>query len=296
MAQILNGNSIAAQIRAEVAKQVSNVSAEHGITPGLNLLLVGDDPASDVYVRNKARDCSEVGINSTVVRTSADTSETEVITLIQQWNAEATVHGILVQLPLPRHINEQRVLQAIHPDKDVDGFHPMNVGRMTVGLDAFIPCTPAGVLEMLRRSDIRPEGKHVVVVGRSNIVGKPLAILLSQKHPMGNATVTLCHSGTTDLAAHTRRADIVIVAVGKANTITADHVKDGSVVVDVGMNRIAQPGGKSKLVGDVAYEEVAAKAAAITPVPGGVGPMTRAMLLVNTMKAYATFRRIPEQQ
>lgn len=256
-----------------------------GRSPGLNLLLVGEDPASQVYVRNKAKDCEEVGINSTIVRLPASATEHEVISTVEQWNSDDTVDGILVQLPLPKHINEHRVLEAISPAKDVDGFHPMNAGKLLIGLDGFVPCTPAGVVEMLRRTGIETNHKHVVVVGRSNIVGKPLAVLLAQKHDVGNATVTICHTGTPNIAVHTVQADIVVAAVGKINTITAKHIKPGAVVVDVGMNRIDLPDGKSKLVGDVAYEEVAEKASAITPVPGGVGPMTRAMLLCNTITA-----------
>lgn len=256
-----------------------------GRSPGLNLLLVGEDPASQVYVRNKAKDCEEVGINSIIVRLPASATEHEVISTVEQWNNDDSVDGILVQLPLPKHINEHRVLEAISPAKDVDGFHPMNAGKLLIGLDGFVPCTPAGVVEMLRRTGIETNHKHVVVVGRSNIVGKPLAVLLAQKHDVGNATVTICHTGTPDIAVHTVQADIVVAAVGKINTITAKHIKPGAVVVDVGMNRIDLPDGKSKLVGDVAYDEVAEKASAITPVPGGVGPMTRAMLLCNTITA-----------
>lgn len=285
MAQIINGKEIAAQIRQEVAEESAAVLEALGRPPGLNLLLVGEDPASQVYVRNKAKDCDEVGIASVVERLPASTSELEVLSLISAWNANDRVDGILVQLPLPKHINEHVVLQTIHPDKDADGFHPMNVGRLMIGLDGFVPCTPSGIIEMLRRSGIATQGKHVVVVGRSNIVGKPIAVLLAQKKSVGNATVTICHTGTPNIAMHTRMADIVIAAVGVPNMITADHVKEGAVVIDVGMNRIDLPDGKGKLVGDVAYAEVAEKASFITPVPGGVGPMTRAMLLVNTVTA-----------
>lgn len=285
LAQIINGKEIAAQIRQEVAEESAAVLEALGRPPGLNLLLVGEDPASQVYVRNKAKDCDEVGIASVVERLPASTSELEVLSLISAWNANDRVDGILVQLPLPKHINEHVVLQTIHPDKDADGFHPMNVGRLMIGLDGFVPCTPSGIIEMLRRSGIATQGKHVVVVGRSNIVGKPIAVLLAQKKSVGNATVTICHTGTPNIAMHTRMADIVIAAVGVPNMITADHVKEGAVVIDVGMNRIDLPDGKGKLVGDVAYAEVAEKASFITPVPGGVGPMTRAMLLVNTVTA-----------
>ncbi|MCO6466619.1 MAG: bifunctional methylenetetrahydrofolate dehydrogenase/methenyltetrahydrofolate cyclohydrolase FolD [Bradyrhizobiaceae bacterium] len=294
MAQIIDGKAIAADIRQELQTDVAEVEKALGRPPGLNLLLVGEDPASQVYVRNKAKDCAEVGIASVVQRLPATTSQAEVLALISQWNADDSVDGILVQLPLPKHIDEHRVLEAIDPRKDADGFHPMNAGKLMIGLEGFVPCTPAGVVEMLRRSKIDTQGKHIVVVGRSNIVGKPLAILLAQKHAMGNATVTICHTGTPDIAVHTRMADIVVAAVGRPDTITADHVRDGAVVVDVGMNRVDLPDGKSKLVGDVSYAEVAAKASHITPVPGGVGPMTRAMLLVNTVEAAR--RRVRELQ
>jgi len=285
LAQIIDGKHIASQIRAEIRDQMDDLIQSLGRSPGLNLLLVGEDPASQVYVRNKAKDCEEVGINSIIVRLPASATEHEVISTVEQWNNDDSVDGILVQLPLPKHINEHRVLEAISPAKDVDGFHPMNAGKLLIGLDGFVPCTPAGVVEMLRRTGIETNHKHVVVVGRSNIVGKPLAVLLAQKHDVGNATVTICHTGTPDIAVHTVQADIVVAAVGKINTITAKHIKPGAVVVDVGMNRIDLPDGKSKLVGDVAYDEVAEKASAITPVPGGVGPMTRAMLLCNTITA-----------
>lgn len=285
MAQIIDGKGLAAQIRREVRDEVMAMNNRTGTVPGLNLLLVGEDAASQVYVRNKAKDCEEVGIRSVIQRLPATASEQEVISIVEEWNSDTTVDGILVQLPLPKHINEHQVLETINPGKDVDGFHPMNAGKLMIGLDGFVPCTPAGVIEMLRRTGIETNGKHVVVVGRSNIVGKPLAMLLAQKRPVGNATVTLCHTGTADISVHTRMADIVVAAVGRPNTITADHIKPNAVVVDVGMNRIDLPDGKSKLVGDVAFNEVAEKASAITPVPGGVGPMTRAMLLVNTLAA-----------
>lgn len=282
---IIDGNALAATIRVEVAERVSRLISDHGITPGLNLLLVGEDPASTVYVRNKGKDCEKVGICSTILRLPATATEDDVIACVQSWNADAAVHGILVQLPLPKHINEHRVLRTIDPDKDVDGFHPVNAGKLMIGLDGFIPCTPYGVLEMLRRYEIETSGKHVVVVGRSNIVGKPLSMLLAQKRSPGNATVTICHTGTPDIAEHTRRADIVISAVGTNGLITADHIREGAVVIDVGINRITLADGTTKLVGDVDYASVAPKASAITPVPGGVGPMTRAMLLQNTLTA-----------
>jgi len=285
MPTIIDGNALAATIRGEVAEKVTDLVATHGIKPGLNLLLVGEDPASTVYVRNKGKDCENVGIRSTIVRLPATATEDEVIACVQAWNADDSVHGILVQLPLPKHIDEHRVLRTIDPDKDVDGFHPVNAGKLMIGLDGFIPCTPYGVLEMLKRYNIETSGKHVVVVGRSNIVGKPLAMLLAQKRSPGNATVTICHTGTPDIAEHTRRADIIVSAVGMHGLITADHIRDGAVVIDVGINRITLADGTTKLVGDVDYAAVAPKASAITPVPGGVGPMTRAMLLQNTLTA-----------
>lgn len=285
MAVLIDGNALAAEIRAEVQAEVAALHAETGIVPGLNLLLVGEDPASAVYVRNKGKDCEKVGITSTILRLPATATEQEVLDVVLAWNADASVHGILVQLPLPKHINEHRVINAISPLKDVDGFHPESAGKVMIGLDGFIPCTPYGVLEMLRRYNIETSGKHAVVVGRSNIVGKPLSILLAQKRTPGNATVTICHTGTPDIAAYTRTADILISAVGSHGVITKDHVKPGAVVIDVGINRITLPDGTTKLVGDVLFDEVEPIAQAITPVPGGVGPMTRAMLLRNTLKA-----------
>ena len=285
MAVLIDGNALAAEIRAEVQAEVAALYANTGIVPGLNLLLVGEDPASAVYVRNKGKDCEKVGITSTILRLPATATEQEVLDVVMAWNADASVHGILVQLPLPKHINEHRVINAISPLKDVDGFHPESAGKVMIGLDGFIPCTPYGVLEMLRRYNIETSGKHAVVVGRSNIVGKPLSILLAQKRTPGNATVTICHTGTPDIAAYTRTADILISAVGSHGVITKDHVKPGAVVIDVGINRITLPDGTTKLVGDVLFDEVEPIAQAITPVPGGVGPMTRAMLLRNTLKA-----------
>ncbi|MBM4179136.1 MAG: bifunctional methylenetetrahydrofolate dehydrogenase/methenyltetrahydrofolate cyclohydrolase FolD [Ignavibacteria bacterium] len=285
MAVLIDGNALAAEIRAEVQAEVAQLRSEMGIVPGLNLLLVGEDPASAVYVRNKGKDCEKVGITSTIMRLPAGASEQEVLDVVQAWNADPAVHGILVQLPLPKHIDEHRVINAISPLKDVDGFHPQSAGKVMIGLDGFIPCTPFGVLEMLRRYNIETSGKHAVVVGRSNIVGKPLSILLAQKRKPGNTTVTICHTGTPNIAEYTRMADILISAVGSHGVITKDHVKPGAVVIDVGINRITLPDGTHKLVGDVLFDEVEPLAQAITPVPGGVGPMTRAMLLRNTLKA-----------
>ena len=285
MAVLIDGNALAAEIRAEVQAEVSQLREETGVVPGLNLLLVGEDPASAVYVRNKGKDCEKVGITSTIMRLPATATEQQVLDVVNTWNADASVHGILVQLPLPKHINEHRVINAISPLKDVDGFHPESAGKVMIGLDGFIPCTPYGVLEMLRRYSIETSGKHAVVVGRSNIVGKPLSILLAQKRNPGNATVTICHTGTPNIADYTRTADILISAVGSHGIITRDHVKPGAVVIDVGINRITLPDGTHKLVGDVLFDEVEPLVKAITPVPGGVGPMTRAMLLRNTLKA-----------
>jgi methylenetetrahydrofolate dehydrogenase (NADP+) / methenyltetrahydrofolate cyclohydrolase len=284
MAQIIDGKALAKEILAEVKADVDAMIEAGMSIPGLNLLLVGEDAASEVYVRNKAKDCEKVGIRSTIVRMDASTSEESVIAQVEAWNSDPSVHGILVQLPLPKHIDEFRVINAIKPTKDVDGFHPVNAGKMMIGLDGFIPCTPAGVLEMLKRMNIETSGKHAVVIGRSNIVGKPISMLLAQKRQPGNATVTLCHTGTRDLREHTKKADILIVAVGRAGVITAEDIKPGAVVIDVGINRV-EIDGESRLVGDVDFPSVEPIAGAITPVPGGVGPMTRACLLMNTVKA-----------
>lgn len=291
MSKIIDGNAIALEIRNEVTEQVAQMQQQFGITPGLNLLLVGSDPASEVYVRFKAKDCEKVGITSTIVRLPADASQQQVLDIIREWNADKAVHGILVQLPLPKHIDEQTVLQSVTPEKDVDGFHPINAGRLLIGLPGFLPCTPAGVLEMLKRSNIETSGAHAVIVGRSNIVGKPLAALLAQKRPQGNATVTVCHTQTRNLHDYTRSADILIAAIGVAKAITAEHVSEGAVVIDVGINRTTAADGTSKLVGDVDFDAVVDKVRAITPVPGGVGPMTRAMLLKNTIIGAENFIR-----
>lgn len=285
MAQLIDGTAMASVIRQEIAAQVNTRLAGGSPPPGLNLLLVGDDPASEVYVRYKAKDCAAVGIASTIVRLPAEATQDEVLSIVRQWNADRHVHGILVQMPLPKHIDEHAVICAIDPAKDVDGFHPSNVGNLMIGVESFVPCTPLGVLEMLKRSGIDPSGAHAVVVGRSNIVGKPLAMLLAQKRPQGNATVTICHTGTRNLAEITQTADILIAAVGRAGIITAHHVRADAVVIDVGINRLTQPDGSSKLVGDVDFPAVEPLVRAITPVPGGVGPMTRAMLLRNTLWA-----------
>lgn len=290
MAHIIDGKAIARTIRSEVAEQVRLIVNRNQRNPGLNLLLIGDDPASNIYVRNKSKDCEQVGITSVVQRLPVDVSEQQVLEIIEMWNADEAVDGILVQLPLPKHIDEHRVIRTIDPSKDVDGFHPISAGNLMIGLDGFIPCTPAGVLELLKRSNIDPGGMHAVVVGRSNIVGKPLSMLLAQKRPQGNATVTICHTGTRNLIEYTRTADLLVAAVGRAHAITREHVKDGAVVIDVGINRVSTPGGET-MVGDVDYKSVFDVVSAITPVPGGVGPMTRAMLLTNTLRAYHGLRQ-----
>lgn len=284
MAMVLDGKKLAAEMRQEMAGDVVTLK-QRGVIPGLGVILVGDNPASRSYVSAKEKACEETGLHSREITMPATATKAEILDAVQALNTDPAIHGILVQLPLPETAMEQAVINAIDPDKDVDGFHPVNVGRMTLGLPAFIPCTPHGVLHMLARGGFPPAGKHVVVVGRSNIVGRPLANLLSMKNALGNATVTLCHTGTPDIGRFTREADIVIAAAGRPDTITADMVRDGVVVIDVGVNRIADPSKKSgfRLVGDVAYDDVAKKAAAITPVPGGVGPMTITMLLYNTI-------------
>lgn len=283
-ARIIDGKQIAAQMREELKQKVAALKAT-GITPGLAVILVGDDPASKSYVTAKEKACEEIGIYSSDNRIPATTTQAELLAIIDQFNKDPKIHGILVQLPLPKHINEDAVLLAIDPKKDVDGFHPVNVGRMVVGQEAYLPCTPHGVIQLLVRSGVKLDGAEVVVVGRSNIVGKPVANMLIQKAPTGNATVTICHTRTKNLAEHVRRADIVIAAAGRPNTITAEMVKPGAVVIDVGVNRIDDASKKSgfRLVGDVDFEGVKEKASQITPVPGGVGPMTITMLLFNTV-------------
>jgi len=285
-AQIIDGKQVAAEMRAELKAEVAKLK-EQGIVPGLGVILVGEDPASQSYVRAKERACEELGIYSDDNRLPADTTQQDLIALVNQMNNDPKINGILVQLPLPKGLNESEVLLAIAPEKDVDGFHPMNVGKMMVGEKAFLPCTPHGVIQLLLRSGVTIEGAKVVIVGRSNIVGKPLANMLIQKNAKGNATVTVCHTRTADLAWHTRQADIVIAAAGGPNTITADMVKDGVVVIDVGVNRVEDATKKKgyRLVGDVDFEAVKEKASLITPVPGGVGPMTITMLLYNTVES-----------
>jgi len=286
-ASLISGEDVAQAIRAEVGQRVARLRAT-GVTPGLATVLVGDDPASRAYVGMKNRDAAEVGIHSRQITLPADTPEDELLGLVAGLNADPAIHGILVQLPLPEGIREQRVLEAIDPAKDVDGFHPVNVGLLSTGAeDVLAPCTPRGVQELLLRTGHDPAGRSVVVVGRSNIVGRPMASLLLRRGPGGDATVTVAHSRTRDLGAVTRGADILIVAIGRPGFITREMVKPGAVVIDVGVNRVEDadaPRGY-RLVGDVAFDEVREVAGAITPVPGGVGPMTRAMLLVNTVDA-----------
>lgn len=275
-AQIISGKELSSQIRAELKDQVSSMSKDD-VLPGLAVVLVGDDPASQVYVNNKEKACKALGMYSEVHRLPASATENELLALVQRLNENNRIHGILVQMPLPDHISEQKVIHAIDPAKDVDGFHPVNVGKLMIGEEALTACTPAGIIEMLKRSGIEIAGKRAVVVGRSNIVGKPISMLLLHEH----ATVTICHSRTPNLAEVTREADILITAVGRPNMITKQFVKPGSVVIDVGINRM--PDGK--LAGDVDFESVKEIAGYITPVPGGVGPMTITMLMRNTVKA-----------
>ncbi|MBQ8578825.1 MAG: bifunctional methylenetetrahydrofolate dehydrogenase/methenyltetrahydrofolate cyclohydrolase FolD [Clostridia bacterium] len=276
MANIIDGKKIAAETRAEIAAAVEEQKSR-GITPGLAVVIVGENPASQVYVRDKHKACGEVGIYSEVIELPETTTEEELLSKVAALNNDDRIDGILVQLPLPRHINEEHILNAIRPDKDVDAFHPVNTGKIMIGNPDFLPCTPAGVMVMLEKSGIEIAGKHCVVVGRSNIVGKPMAMLLLA----ANGTVTVCHSKTRDLAEVTRSADILVVAIGRADFITGDMVKEGAVVIDVGMNRRAD----GKLTGDVDFASVSEKASYITPVPGGVGPMTITMLLRNTLTA-----------
>jgi methylenetetrahydrofolate dehydrogenase (NADP+)/methenyltetrahydrofolate cyclohydrolase len=279
-ATLIKGSEVSKQIREELKQEVAQLKEKHNLVPGLATILVGEDEASKVYVGQKEKACKELGLHSERINLPGNTTEADLLSLIGKLNKNDKIHGILVQLPLPKHINETNVLYAIDPKKDVDGFHPVNVGKLMLGKPDFIPCTPHGIQQLLIRSGIETNGAEAVVVGRSNIVGKPIANMLLQKKKGANATVTICHTGTKDIASHTRRADILIVAAGKPKTITADMVKEGVVVIDVGVNRL--PTG---LVGDVDFETVKEKAKAITPVPGGVGPMTIAMLMYNTVQA-----------
>ncbi len=277
MGNIIDGNKIAQEIRNEVRLKTLELRQQTGIIPGLAVILVGDDPASQVYVGRKSKACAEVGFLSREYKLPAETEEKKLLKIIKKLNKDDQIHGILVQLPLPGHISTENIIAAIDPDKDVDGFHPYNVGGLMAGTPLFLPCTPRGIMELIARSGIDLKGKEAVVVGRSNIVGKPMAMLLLAQH----ATVTMCHSKTGDLPAVTRRADVLIAAVGKPHMIKADMVKEGAVVIDVGVNRLEN----GKLAGDVDFDNVAPKASFITPVPGGVGPMTIAMLMKNTLDA-----------
>jgi len=275
-AQIINGKEVAAEIKLKLEQEVK-VLRDHGITPGLTVVVVGEDPASQVYVRNKGKECEKLGMRSEIIRLPETTSQAELLSILDGLNNNAEVHGILVQLPLPKHISEESILLAIDPSKDVDGFHPVNVGNMVIGGDSYLPCTPAGVIELIRRTGLDMAGKHAVIIGRSNIVGKPVSMLLLREH----ATVTICHSRTKNIEEITSQADILIAAVGRANLVKRNWVKPGAVVIDVGVNRLDN----GKLAGDVDLEDVKEIAGYITPVPGGVGPMTITMLLQNTLQA-----------
>jgi methylenetetrahydrofolate dehydrogenase (NADP+) / methenyltetrahydrofolate cyclohydrolase len=285
-AKLINGNEIARQIREELKRETDHLRDRYNVAPGLVTILVGQNPASVSYVTAKQKTSKELGFYSIQDNQPDDVSEDVLLALIDKYNKDTKIHGILVQLPLPKHINETKVLYAIDPKKDVDGFHPVNVGKLMIGEADYLPCTPAGIQQLLIRTGVETSGAEVVVVGRSNIVGKPIANILLQKQKGANATVTICHTGSKDISFHTKRADILIVAAGKPNAVTADMVKEGAVVIDVGVNRIGMtPEGKAKLCGDVDFEKVKEKAGAITPVPGGVGPMTITMLMMNTVKA-----------
>jgi methylenetetrahydrofolate dehydrogenase (NADP+)/methenyltetrahydrofolate cyclohydrolase len=288
-ARLIDGTAIGRLVRQDVAKEVERLKAL-GITPGLSVVLVGDDPASAVYVRSKGKACEEAGMRGETIRLPAETHEAALLDLVDRLNDDPQVHGILVQMPLPRHMSPDKVIRRIRPEKDVDGFHPVNVGKLSIGeRDGFVPCTPAGAIELLLRSGVDTRGKDAVVVGRSNIVGKPMAALLMQDAPGGNATVTVCHSRTSNLAAHVRRADIVVAAIGKPEMITGDMIKPGAVVIDVGINRVNDASVRKgyRIVGDVHFASAREVASLITPVPGGVGPMTIAMLMKNTVRAAA---------
>ena len=286
-AKILDGKTLAEEIRGEVATGVVEMQQKHGITPGLAAVLVGDDPASAIYVRNKRRACDEVGMFSDSILLPVDSTDKQVLATVQSLNNNPRFHGILVQLPLPPQIDERLIIESLDPGKDVDGLHPFNVGKLVQGRADFVPGTPAGIQQILLRNGHDPEGANVVVCGRSDIVGKPMALLLMQRADGANATVTVCHTSTKNMAEITRQADILVAAIGRPNAIAADMVKEGAVVIDVGINRVDDESRKRgyRLVGDVDFEAVSEKAAAITPVPGGVGPMTIAMLLVNTLTA-----------
>lgn len=286
-AKIISGKEIAESIRSELSNEIKKLKEEHNIVPGLAVVLVGENPASQVYVRMKNKACHKIGIYSEQHTLAADIKEEELLKLVAELNNNKKIDGILVQLPLPSHIDEHKVINTIIPEKDVDGFHPVNLGKLLIGQKCFLPCTPYGVQQMLVHAGVKIEGAHVVVVGRSNIVGKPVANILLQKKEQANATVTVCHSRTKDLAAVTRQADILIAAMGRPEFITADMVSENAVVIDVGVNRVDDPSSERgyKLVGDVKFDEVSSKCKAISPVPGGVGPMTITMLLYNTVQS-----------
>jgi methylenetetrahydrofolate dehydrogenase (NADP+)/methenyltetrahydrofolate cyclohydrolase len=288
-ATLIDGTAIGKLVREDVAREVARLKAL-GITPGLSVVLVGEDPASTVYVRSKGKACEEAGMRGETIRLPADTSEAQLLEQVDALNNDSRVHGILVQMPLPKHMSADKVIRRIKPEKDVDGFHPVNVGKLSIGeRDGFVPCTPAGAIELLVRSGVDTKGKDAVIVGRSNIVGKPMAALLVQDAPGGNCTVTVCHSRTADLASHTRRADILVAAIGRPEMITGDMIKPGAVVIDVGLNRVNDPSAAKgyRIVGDVHFASARTVASLITPVPGGVGPMTIAMLMKNTVRAAA---------
>lgn len=288
---LIDGKMVSGDIKSELKLEIEELKSRTGKVPGLVVIIVGNDPASEVYVRNKHKSCIETGINSVVLNLPEQTTEEELLDLVKSYNENPEFHGILVQLPLPKQINEDKIIRAIDPKKDVDGFHPTTVGEMVTGNPTFLPCTPAGVVELLKRYEIDPAGKHVVVVGRSNIVGKPAALLLMQKKKFANAIVTVCHSAAKDISIFTKQADILIAAMGVPKFIKKEMVKGGVVIIDVGTNRIEDPSTKTgyRLVGDVDFEAVLEKASYITPVPGGVGPMTIAMLLKNTVKAFKDY-------
>ena len=283
---VIDGKKISQEIREELKSEVEKLGKK-GLKPGLGVILVGENPASQIYVRNKERACEKIGIHTLTERLSSDISEEELLARIERWNDDPSIHGILVQLPLPDHIEERHIIERVSPEKDVDGFHPYTVGQMMLGTPRFLPCTPAGIQELLLRHGARPEGRHVVIVGRSNIVGKPLCNMLLQKAEGANATVTICHTGTPDISRFTKLADILVVAAGRPEVVNGSMVKKGAVVIDVGVNRVDDPTREKgyRIVGDVHFESARQVASAITPVPGGVGPMTIAMLLRNTVKA-----------
>jgi len=287
MAQLIDGKQISEDIKCELQSEIDELKRKAGVTPGLAVILVGDDPASASYVRGKGKACEKLGLNSLSLHLPTTIQQPQLLAEIEKLNYDPEIHGILVQLPLPAHIQENDVINAISPEKDVDGFHPISKGKLSAGEETFVPCTPAGIQELLIRSGNNPTGKHVVILGRSQIVGIPLAILLMQKRPGANATVTVCHTGTREIAAFTQQADIVVAAMGKPEIITAEMLPAGCVVIDVGVNRVEDASAKKgyRLVGDVAFESTVNKVKAITPVPGGVGPMTITMLMKNTVKA-----------